>query len=61
MSYVIVLPHEVLFMYVIRTLNICLEGPAIGTAIVTKERCEPAGRELGSVRVQAGAKLVVPA
>ena len=38
-----------------------LEGPAIRTAIVTKERCEPAGRELVSVRVQAGAKSVVPA
>ena len=40
---------------------LCLEGPAIRTAIVTKERCEPAGRELVSVRVQAGAKSVVPA
>ena len=38
-----------------------LEGPAIRTAIVTKERCESAGRELVSVRVQAGAKSVVPA
>ena len=37
------------------------EGPAIRTTIVTKERCEPAGRELVSVRVQAGAKSVVPA
>ena len=38
-----------------------LEGPAIRAAIVTKERCEPAGRELVSVRVQAGAKSVVTA
>ena len=37
------------------------EGPTIRTAIVTKERCEPAGSELVSVRVQAGAKSVVPA
>ena len=37
------------------------EGPAIRTAIVTKERCKPAGRELVSVCVQAGAKSVVPA
>ena len=28
-----------------------LEGPAIRTAIVTKEKCEPAGREFVSVPV----------
>ena len=38
-----------------------LEGPAIRTVIVTKERCNPAGRELVSVRIQPVAKSVVPA
>ena len=53
--------HIPLTPYILWKLSY-LEGPALRTAIVTKENASrPAGRECVPVRVYAGAILVVPA